>query len=56
MDVCRPLPFNYQRRPAIAGFMGELAKFGGARPIDKGGSSTSISTGESASDSSTESD
>jgi putative membrane protein len=56
MDVCRPLPFIYQRRPAIAGFMGELTKFGGARPIDKSGSGTSIPTGESASDSSTGSD
>lgn len=56
MDVCRPLPYIYQRRPAIAGFMGELAKFGGARAIDKRRSSTSIPTGENASDTSTGSD
>lgn len=30
MDVCRPLPFIYEKRPAIAGFLGELAKFGNA--------------------------
>ncbi len=30
MDVCRPLPFIYEKRPAIAGFLGELTKFGNA--------------------------
>ncbi|MGI9400582.1 MAG: YcjF family protein [Rhizobiaceae bacterium] len=28
MDVCRPVPFIYEKRPAIAGFLGELTKFG----------------------------